>query len=191
MSNTEDSISEQLLGGSVTLTTIPGHTESLLTVRGKDHDLSPEDLKRLANMCVAAANLLEKPRDTSALEISIVDDVLSIQIGVATLTRALEDVYPTKAPSVFAESLARALREEEEDGTTLVHRMFDTAAEWCVEQGLDGVLDDEDLCPNCLGILYEVADCDDHGDQVGASMRCDSCLYSKQLFSTGPYDNGY
>ncbi len=39
----------------------------------------------------------------------------------------------------FARELERALSAEEEDGTTLVHRMFDRAIEDALEYGAEGI----------------------------------------------------
>lgn len=38
----------------------------------------------------------------------------------------------------FAEAIRRALEHEEEDGTTLVHKMLDDAFRYAVEQGFEG-----------------------------------------------------
>ena len=58
-----------LLEGSLMLTTLPPSERepgevptSLLTVRGKDHDLTADDLRHLSNMCLRAAKSLEKTR---------------------------------------------------------------------------------------------------------------------------------
>ena len=58
-----------LLEGAIILTALPpserepGETPtSLLTVRGKDHDLTANDLRIFARMCLRAAASLEKER---------------------------------------------------------------------------------------------------------------------------------
>lgn len=47
-------------------------------------------------------------------------------------------------PKVFAKEVLHTLRREEEDGTTLVHEMFDKAIEEAVEQGAEGIVFPED-----------------------------------------------
>lgn len=41
--------------------------------------------------------------------------------------------------TTFAKEVVHALTKEEEDGTTLVHRMFDAAFTYITENGCDGV----------------------------------------------------
>jgi hypothetical protein len=43
-------------------------------------------------------------------------------------------------PSAFAEAVYHQLNDEEEDGTTIVHRMFDDAIKEAVEQGAEGIV---------------------------------------------------
>jgi hypothetical protein len=75
-----------------------------------------------------------------------------ISIGVETLANAIAfglnwETDPDDEcagwritdPNVFAGSVVRVLMDEEEDGTTLVHRMLDTAGERVVEDGAAGV----------------------------------------------------
>lgn len=82
------------------------------------------------------------------LKVEIVDGVLNISIGVDLLIYAIthgSDFWPdddelvVTDPDVFAAEIARELENEEEDGTTLVHRMFDKAAETAVDNGCEGV----------------------------------------------------
>ena len=55
----------------------------------------------------------------------------------------------------FAESVLSALHEEQEDGSTLVHRMLDEAIVFAVEQGMDGFAYEDEpepektCCPEC------------------------------------------
>jgi hypothetical protein len=39
----------------------------------------------------------------------------------------------------FAKEVARELQREEEDGTTLAHKMFDAAIEQAIEMGAEGI----------------------------------------------------
>lgn len=43
-------------------------------------------------------------------------------------------------PRVLAEEIVRALRQEQEDGTTPIHEMFDAAVGEAVEQGAEGIV---------------------------------------------------
>lgn len=82
------------------------------------------------------------------LEINITDDVLTISIGVGTLAFAVqssdnqwpEDQY-IKDPRLFAKEFSHQLNQEEEDGTTPVHLMFDNVALEALEQGAESVFD--------------------------------------------------
>jgi len=83
----------------------------------------------------------------SQIAITIKDGKLIISIGVALLAHAVQnapdwpmDMYISDIRA-FAKTIAHALEQEEEDGTTPVHRMLDGAAEWAIEQGEDGVED--------------------------------------------------
>ena len=68
-----------------------------------------------------------------------------IRVKISALKKAFEyhpnglaeDYRLTNLPTV-ADSLVRRLNSEEEDGTTPVHRMLDTALEEALEQGDDG-----------------------------------------------------
>jgi len=84
---------------------------------------------------------------------------ITIRIGKADLKRAavyLQEFehYDEKSgdilvpkivdPAAFAQSVYHQLNDEEEDGTTLVHRMFDKAIEEAVNQGAEGIVFPED-----------------------------------------------
>lgn len=76
---------------------------------------------------------------------------LVIRIGIETLRVSAEcsDLFlddttlssrlRVTEPLQFACEVARELEREEEDGTTLIHLMFDKAFERAVEQGAEGV----------------------------------------------------
>ncbi|MBN9034242.1 MAG: hypothetical protein J0I23_31150 [Rhizobiales bacterium] len=81
---------------------------------------------------------------SAPLTVTVEDGQLKISIGIALLAFAVqspeawpEDFYICDIPE-FAKSMARRLQREEEDGTTLVHRMLDAAADEALEQGDDG-----------------------------------------------------
>lgn len=79
------------------------------------------------------------------LSVKIEDGQLKISIGIALLAFAVQgsDQWPEEFRVTdirdFAKSMLRRLRDEEEDGTTPVHRMFDAVADQILEQGDDGV----------------------------------------------------
>lgn len=86
-------------------------------------------------------------------KISVENGVLKITIGISNLANAVrycdylqqfeEDAY-TIDEDTLAQSLTEALLLEGEDGTTLIHRMFDIAVGWVCEQGEPGIeFDDE------------------------------------------------
>lgn len=53
------------LDGALALTTLPGEETALLTVRGKDHDLTESQLRELGAACVAAADRIATTTKTS------------------------------------------------------------------------------------------------------------------------------
>lgn len=96
----------------------------------------------------------------SPLTVAVEGDRLVISMGITTLPMvvkhhpALYVPHPTGAgrgshrvtdPATFAEHVVWELEREEEDGTTLVHEMFDRAIERAIENGAEGVdLTDEE-----------------------------------------------
>lgn len=81
------------------------------------------------------------------LRVDLDVDRIVISIGVETLKVAAEhmpklcDALATLRVTdraVFARSVLEALKDEQEDGTTLVHEAIDKAFEYVVDQGLDG-----------------------------------------------------
>lgn len=86
------------------------------------------------------------------LSVAIDGDRLVISIGISALCFAatrgpyFDAIYgdTEQEPVItdedaFAKAIVTELRCEEEDGTTLVHRMFDKAAERAVESGCEGI----------------------------------------------------
>jgi len=88
------------------------------------------------------------------LKIKIYKGILSISIGVRTLAHVAEfnpelerydeESGDTNAPKVtdhdaFTKEVLAMLRREEEDGTTIVHEMFDKAVEMAIENGAEGI----------------------------------------------------
>lgn len=89
------------------------------------------------------------------LEAKIVDGVLTITVNAATVKFATEnheefwdaenDVYRFKVadPAIWLESVVGRITEEREDGSTLLTDLFDKAIENAVEQGDEGLADED------------------------------------------------
>ena len=85
------------------------------------------------------------------LDVAIKDNALVVSIPIDTLCFAAEQgelwpqddmMNPTARitdQAVFAKAVLRELLREEEDGTTLVHLMFDKAFSNILENGCEGV----------------------------------------------------
>lgn len=86
-------------------------------------------------------------RINSGLECTMDGEELTIRIGINRLASGVQyengdiDVCDVAA---FAKSMLRAITNESEDGHTLVHAMMQQAAEYCVDQGLEGIDLNED-----------------------------------------------
>lgn len=81
------------------------------------------------------------------LTVVVEDGELRISIGIDTLAYAIE-MNPDQGDeqrfvitdnAEFADGVAAALQEEEEDGTTPVHLLFDAAAQAAIEAGASGI----------------------------------------------------
>jgi hypothetical protein len=87
------------------------------------------------------------------LTIERINDEIRISIGVKALAFAIEngpdwpsDEYKIDSSDKyeqFGASILQYLEQEEEDGTTPIHRLFDAVANEALEQGADGFLDVE------------------------------------------------
>jgi hypothetical protein len=90
--------------------------------------------------------------DTSGKAV-IEDGVIIIRLPVANLPAVVEgswasgamDVrYKVTVPEDFAKDLVRELNEENEIGTTPIHKMFDAAIDKAIEWGAEGIEEHED-----------------------------------------------
>lgn len=83
------------------------------------------------------------------LTVERIDDEIRISIGLATLAYAIENgpnwyeeysIDPGfyKDYMEFGKSIVQYLEHEEEDGSTPVHRLFDSVAEEALNQGAEG-----------------------------------------------------
>lgn len=89
------------------------------------------------------------PNDCIAI---IKDGALTIRVPVSELGTLVEGSWATgnldtrfavTDPDAFAEDLARELNSDDEEGTTMIHRMFDAAINEAIEQGADGIEEHE------------------------------------------------
>ncbi|TGP93828.1 MULTISPECIES: Gp49 family protein [unclassified Mesorhizobium] len=77
-------------------------------------------------------------------EAYIAGDQIRVGVNIANLPKIIEanpawsDEFVVSDVGEAARSIVRRLNDEEEDGTTLIHRAFDKAAETALEQGDDG-----------------------------------------------------
>lgn len=78
----------------------------------------------------------------------LVDGEIVIRLPVDNLGCALEGAwalhyidahFTVTDPQAFAKEVMRSLNNEDEQGTTLIHRMFDKAMLDAIEQGAEGV----------------------------------------------------
>lgn len=95
-----------------------------------------------------------KDPDDEPLKVEVIGGRLVISIGVRCLAHAIEFApaltrYNESAdefehpkvtdPLAFAHEIDAELSKEEEDGTTVVHRMLDKAAQSAIENGAEGI----------------------------------------------------
>lgn len=78
-----------------------------------------------------------------------------IDLGTIASGGRVVDAY------AFAKEVVYALNDEEEDGTTLVHEMFDAAFDDALDMGAQGVNYDDDLDDGDEGLDYLVGDDED------------------------------
>lgn len=83
----------------------------------------------------------------------IEDDIIVIRVPITYLPIIIEGAWALNAldtrfkltdAALFAKDLVRALNDENEEGTTMVHKMFDAAINEALEQGADGIEEHED-----------------------------------------------
>lgn len=93
----------------------------------------------------------EKVPLTESARAVVRDGVLEIRVAVSTLPVAMKGAcdlgvidgnFRVTDETAFAREVARALNDEDEQGTTLVHRMFDAAFVAAIENGADGIEDE-------------------------------------------------
>jgi hypothetical protein len=83
----------------------------------------------------------------SQLDVKIIDGKLVIEIGTSLLCHAIQfgdyftqfDELTITDEAQFVKAIRQELLSESEDGTTLVHQLFDKAAENAYENGCEGI----------------------------------------------------
>lgn len=78
-----------------------------------------------------------------AVVISVALAALPMVVEGAWASGNLQPRYKVTNVNEFAAELVRALNDEEEDGTTRVHRMFDSAIDEAINQGAEGIEEHE------------------------------------------------
>ena len=83
----------------------------------------------------------------------IEDNAIVIRVPLASLPQVVEGAWAlgsldtrwklTNVP-LFARDFVRELNSEDEEGTTMVHRMFDAAINEALEQGAEGIEEHDD-----------------------------------------------
>lgn len=81
------------------------------------------------------------------------DDVIIIRLPISHLPMAIEGMWAAGYSDVrykvtnaeeFAQEFVRELNKESEDGTTMIHSLFDKAALNAIDQGAFGIEEHED-----------------------------------------------
>ena len=99
---------------------------------------------------------LASPVQSDTLTVALDSEAIVIRLPLSVLPAALEGAWAASGIDLhfrvtdvgkFAPEVVRALEEEEEDGTTPVHRLFDAAFNAAIEQGAEGVeeVDENDV----------------------------------------------
>ena len=86
---------------------------------------------------------MSKENKDQLLKVEIKDNLLTISIGIETLVETCGQDYLDQFSehqvtdySVLAKEIKNELIDEEEDGTTLIHKAFDEAVENVIEKRL-------------------------------------------------------
>lgn len=69
---------------------------------------------------------------------------LPVIVEGAWALNALDTRFKLTDASLFAKALVSALNDEDEQGTTIIHKMFDAAINEALEQGAEGIEEHED-----------------------------------------------
>lgn len=76
------------------------------------------------------------------VEISFDVEALPLIVsGSCCCIGGIEGLWVVTDPAVFAREVCQALNEENEEGSNRIHRMFDQAFMYAIEQGAEGIVD--------------------------------------------------
>lgn len=96
-------------------------------------------MSKKANDCAYAA--IEK----GCIVIRLNTKSLPMAVSGACDLMTIEGDWQVTNVAKFAREVVRELNEEDEDGTTLIHEMFDAAFNQVIEQGGEGISPVEDI----------------------------------------------
>ena len=74
-----------------------------------------------------------------AIVIRLPLDVLALALEGSWAASGMDDHWRVTDASLFAPEVVRALEDEDEEGTTAVHKLFDAAFLAAIEAGAEGV----------------------------------------------------
>lgn len=139
---------------------VPGAQDFMMTSDSLD-EVAGVLRRRILGDSLATAQIAVAlaPAREQGLKVEIIDGRLNVSIGVDALMIAVkggptwtdqeeeERGWKITSDDGFAADIAHELQDEEEDGTTLVHIMFDAAIERAIEQGSLNIDFGEDDAP--------------------------------------------
>lgn len=134
------------LGQSMVSDTLPPEQVKLLEAQHRAMKLYADILRQ--RLLVGGVEV-DAAFDPPAFQDLIVEHVagqVHISVGVKTLAHAVTvgryGMRPLSVtdPAVFAGEVVSVLKQEEEDGSTLIHGLFDKAASIAADQGAEGLI---------------------------------------------------
>jgi hypothetical protein len=129
----------------------PWHAERNCTVCDMADEIAKEALSQLPARAVVMGKV--DPCEDNSGRAIIEDGAIVIRLPIANLPQVVEGAWAggnlrprlkVTDAQVFAKELCRALNDEEEDGTTRIHLMFDASIEFASEQGFEGIEEHEE-----------------------------------------------
>lgn len=94
-----------------------------------------------------------EPIDHSDGRAYIEDGYIVIRVAISALDTVVDGAwalnglplrYRVTEPATFAKELCNSLNDEDEQGTTRIHRAFDSAISHAIDQGAEGIEEHED-----------------------------------------------
>jgi hypothetical protein len=100
----------------------------------------PNERKKGHKMDMSAQAVIEG--DAVVIRLPIAN--LPVAVSGAASLGTLDPPFKVTDASAFAKDLVRQLNDEDDEGTTMVHKMFDQAFNDAAEQGADGITEFDD-----------------------------------------------